>query len=43
MFVGLRVDPVDRDAGWAKDIEETRGVVPIYPMISDPDLSISKA
>jgi thioredoxin-dependent peroxiredoxin len=42
-IIGLSVDPVDRHAGWAKDIEETQGVAPNYPMIGDTDLSISKA
>src|SRR6476619_2048587 len=40
--IGLSVDPVDRHAGWAKDIEETQGMAPNYPMIGDADLSISK-
>ncbi len=40
--IGLSVDPVDRHHGWAKDIEETQGYAPNYPMIGDPDLSISK-
>jgi thioredoxin-dependent peroxiredoxin len=42
-IIGLSVDPVDRHAGWAKDIEETQGFAPNYPMIADTDLSISKA
>jgi alkyl hydroperoxide reductase subunit AhpC len=40
--VGLSVDPVDRHAAWSKDIAETQGVEPDFPMIGDPDLSISK-
>jgi len=40
--IGLSVDPVDRHQGWAKDIEETQGYAPNYPMIGDPDLKISK-
>jgi alkyl hydroperoxide reductase subunit AhpC len=40
--IGLSVDPVDKHAGWAKDIEETQGYAPDFPMIGDPDLSISK-
>ncbi|HEY7384433.1 MAG TPA: peroxiredoxin [Beijerinckiaceae bacterium] len=42
-IVGLSVDPVDNHARWARDIEETQGHAPNYPMIGDPDLSISKA
>ncbi len=41
-IIGLSVDPVDKHHGWAKDIEETQGVAPNYPMIGDPTLSISK-
>src|SRR5512132_3110417 len=40
--IGLSVDPVDRHTGWAKDIEETQGHAPNYPMIGDPELKISK-
>ena len=40
--VGLSVDSVDRHAGWAKDIEETQGHAPDFPMIGDPTLAISK-
>ena len=41
--IGLSVDPVDTaHASWAKDIEETQGTAPNYPMIGDPDLKISK-
>jgi alkyl hydroperoxide reductase subunit AhpC len=41
--VGLSVDPVDKHALWAKDIEETQGHAPNFPMIGDPSLAISKA
>ena len=40
--LGLSVDPVDRHAAWSKDIGETQGVEPNFPMIGDPDLSVSK-
>lgn len=40
--IGLSVDPVERHADWAKDIEETQGVAPNYPMIGDTDLAVSK-
>src|SRR5262250_3390814 len=42
-IIGLSVDPLDRHSAWAKDIEETQGFAPNYPMIADQDLSISKA
>jgi alkyl hydroperoxide reductase subunit AhpC len=40
--VGLSVDHVDRHETWAKDIEETQGHAPNFPMIGDPTLAISK-
>ncbi len=42
-IIGLSVDPVDNHAKWAKDIEETQGTAPNYPMIGDTDLSVAKA
>jgi len=42
-IIGLSVDPVTDHARWAKDIEETQGQAPNYPMIGDPDLRIAKA
>jgi alkyl hydroperoxide reductase subunit AhpC len=42
-IIGLSVDPVEKHAGWAKDIEETQGTAPNYPIIGDADFSISKA
>ena len=41
-IIGLSVDPVDRHSGWAKDIQETQGYAPQYPIIGDPDLAISR-
>jgi alkyl hydroperoxide reductase subunit AhpC len=40
--IGLSVDTIDRHEGWAKDIQETQGHAPNYPMIGDPTLSVSK-
>ena len=40
--IGLSVDPVDKHEGWVKDIEETQGTAPNYPIIGDSDFSISK-
>jgi alkyl hydroperoxide reductase subunit AhpC len=42
-IIGLSVDPLDRHADWARDIEETQGYAPNYPIISDADFAISKA
>ena len=41
-IIGLSVDPVDRHEGWAKDIAETQGTAPNYPMIGDIDLKVAK-
>jgi alkyl hydroperoxide reductase subunit AhpC len=40
--IGLSVDSVEDHKAWAKDIEETQGVAPNYPMIGDEDLKVSK-
>ncbi len=42
-IIGLSVDDVSNHGKWAKDIEETQGFAPNFPMIGDTDLSISKA
>ncbi len=41
-IIGLSVDPVDRHAQWAADIEETQGAAVTYPMIGDTDYNVSK-
>ena len=41
-IIGLSADPVDDHGRWAKDIEETQGAAPNYPIIGDADLKISK-
>ena len=40
--IALSVDPVESHVKWSKDIEETQGIAPNYPMIGDPTLAISK-
>src|SRR6266567_5903519 len=40
--IGLSVDSVDDHKKWAKDIEETQGAAPNYPMIGDPELQVAK-
>ena len=40
--IGLSVDPMDNHEGWARDIEETQGEAPNYPIIADADFEISK-
>ena len=41
-IIGLSVDPLDRHAKWADDIEETQGHAPNYPLIGDADFNVSK-
>jgi thioredoxin-dependent peroxiredoxin len=41
-IIGLSVDPTDKHADWAKDIEETQGTAPNYPIIGDSDYQVSK-
>ena len=40
--IGLSIDPVEDHKRWAKDIEETQGTAPNYPMIGDADLNVAK-
>ena len=41
-IIGLSVDSTGDHEGWAKDIEETQGTAPNYPIIADSDFSVSK-
>jgi alkyl hydroperoxide reductase subunit AhpC len=41
-LIGLSVDPVGSHEKWAKDIEETQGHAPNYPLIGDPELLVAK-
>jgi alkyl hydroperoxide reductase subunit AhpC len=40
--IGLSIDPVGDHERWAKDIEETQGAAPNYPIIGDADLTVAK-
>ena len=40
--IGLSVDPTSDHEGWAKDIEETQGHAPNYPIVGDEEFKISK-
>jgi alkyl hydroperoxide reductase subunit AhpC len=40
--IGLSVDPLDRHAEWAADIEETEGAAPNFPIIGDDDFAVAK-
>jgi alkyl hydroperoxide reductase subunit AhpC len=41
-IIALSVDPLGRHEEWAKDIEETQGSAPNYPIIGDVDFNVSK-
>ena len=41
-IIGLSVDPTDQHEQWARDIEETQGTAPNYPIIGDHDFEVSK-
>jgi alkyl hydroperoxide reductase subunit AhpC len=41
-ILGLSVDPAGKHEEWAKDIEETQGYAPNYPIIGDDDFKVSK-
>jgi thioredoxin-dependent peroxiredoxin len=41
-IIGLSVDPVEKHADWAKDIEETQGTAHNYPIIGAADYNVSK-
>ena len=40
--IGLSADAVGDHDAWSKDIEETQGAAPEYPIIGDPDLKVAK-
>ena len=42
-IIGLSVDPTDKHTDWVKDIEETQGHAPNYPIIGDTEFAVSKA
>ena len=40
--IGLSADPVTDHNVWAKDIQETQGYAPNYPIIGDAELNVAK-
>jgi len=42
-IIGLSVDALGKHEEWAKDIAETQGTAPNYPIISDDNFEVSKA
>jgi alkyl hydroperoxide reductase subunit AhpC len=41
-IIGLSVDSVEDHGRWARDIEETQGTAPNYPIIGDSDFKVAK-
>jgi thioredoxin-dependent peroxiredoxin len=41
-IIGLSVDSAGDHESWARDIEETQGQAPNYPLIGDPHLTVAK-
>jgi alkyl hydroperoxide reductase subunit AhpC len=41
-IIGLSVDSTEDHLSWARDIQQTQGYAPNYPLISDPDFEVSK-
>ena len=41
-IIGLSVDPVENHEQWSKDIAETQGTAPNYPLIADSDFNVAK-
>ena len=41
-IIGLSVDSLEKHEKWAKDIEETQGTAPNYPIIGDSNFEVSK-
>jgi alkyl hydroperoxide reductase subunit AhpC len=41
-ILGLSVDTVDSHRRWSKDIEETQGTAPNYPVIADQDQKVAR-
>jgi alkyl hydroperoxide reductase subunit AhpC len=42
-IIGISVDPTENNHDWAKDIEETQGTAPNYPIIGDKDFKVAKS
>ncbi|MEL7209358.1 MAG: redoxin domain-containing protein, partial [Actinomycetota bacterium] len=40
-ILAVSVDPLDSHEGWSKDIAETQGTAPNYPIIADDDRKVA--
>src|ERR671929_1622973 len=38
--IGLSVDPMENHAEWARDIAETQGTAPNYPIVADSEFKV---
>ncbi len=41
-IIGISADPIENHEQWAKDIAETQGTAPNYPIIADADFAVAK-
>jgi len=41
-IIGLSIDSTGDHEGWARDIEETQGSAPNYPIVADSEFEVSK-
>jgi alkyl hydroperoxide reductase subunit AhpC len=41
-IMGISVDPIENHEKWARDIAETMGTAPNYPIIADSDYKVAK-
>src|SRR5216684_1973869 len=39
--IGISIDPVDSHKGWMKDIKETQGHEPTFPIVADPERKVA--
>jgi alkyl hydroperoxide reductase subunit AhpC len=41
-IIGISADPIENHEQWAKDIAETQGTAPNYPIIADANFNVAK-
>ncbi|MEA2660092.1 MAG: thioredoxin-dependent peroxiredoxin, partial [Candidatus Binatota bacterium] len=41
-LIGISVDPIESHEGWSKDIAETQGTAPNFPLIADSDRKVAE-
>jgi alkyl hydroperoxide reductase subunit AhpC len=40
--IGLSVDPLEKHSGWARDIADTQGAAPNFPLLADADRKVAQ-